>query len=151
MKIPLPSIMMNSKFLKILLIIFKLLKMKYYTLEMPTKLIDFYPYIIASFKTNDLISTEVRIRLLFIFIFSIISSFFISMSPSSSILTSQLHLSNSIHLSSLSINAVSEKLPSHLPEKVHLPIALFQDALPVFLALITLGVPCSETGSFTRS
>lgn len=48
---------------------------------MPTKLINVYPYVIPSFKTNDLISTqEVRIRLLFIFFFNHIFFFSINVS-----------------------------------------------------------------------
>lgn len=51
--------MMTDSKLKIkILIILKLLKMKYDTSKMPTKLINFYPYVISSFKTNDLISTR---------------------------------------------------------------------------------------------
>lgn len=107
---------------------------------MPTKLINVYPYVIPSFKTNDLISTqEVRIRLLFIF-FSIISSFSLSTSPSSSILTSQFYLTASIHLSSLSINAAF----SPLPDKVRLPVIPFQDTPLVFLIPIALAVTHSE-------
>lgn len=84
--------------IKILPIILKLFKMNYHTSKMSTKLINFYPYIISLFKTNDLLSTqEVRIRLLFTLIFfnEISLSFPLSMSPSSSILTSQFHLTNS--------------------------------------------------------